>query len=453
MALPARWKNKIVPSDPSDEIMELQMGPSHPASHGTIKFNLKLDGERIVDCDVEVGYLHRGFEKMCEQGTWTQCFPYTDRLNYASPCINNVGFALAVERLLGIDTTERCKYVRMIMSEVARIADHLTCLGMASSEVGATTVAFYMLEAREFLYDLIEAVTGARLTVTWCRVGGMTHDLPADFNDRMKASFARLDQVLSDCDKLLSRNRVFIDRMADVGKLPKEEAISYGLTGPLLRAAGVSYDVRKAHPYLVYDRMEFEVPLGDRGDNYDRFNVRFQEMYQSQANHRAGDRGAARRSGHDHRSQGRAARQRESLQLDRRPDEPLQADHGRHPRARRRSLPGGRRRQRRVGILHRERRQRPALSRARAAAVFSRDGRAEQDADRPHDPGHHHDLRHDQHDRRRMRPLTRASTCSPPIANVFLTSVVESKNRNGVGIVSGGRGLIANPGVSGNPSV
>jgi NADH-quinone oxidoreductase subunit D len=281
MALPVRWKDKIVPSDPSDEIMELQMGPSHPASHGTIKFNLKLDGERIVDCDVEVGFLHRGFEKMCEQGTWTQCFPYTDRLNYASPCINNVGFALAVERLLGIDTTERCKYVRLIMSEVSRIADHLTCLGMASSEVGATTVAFYMLEAREFLYDLIEAVTGARLTVTWCRVGGVTHDLPADFNERMKASFARLDQVLSDCDKLLSRNRVFIDRMAGVGNLPKEEAISYGLTGPLLRATGVSYDVRKAHPYLVYDRMEFEVPVGDRGDNYDRFNVRFQEMYQS----------------------------------------------------------------------------------------------------------------------------------------------------------------------------
>src|ERR1700722_8214982 len=229
MGLPERWKNKIVPSDPSDEIMELQMGPSHPASHGTIRFNLKLDGERIVDCDVEIGFLHR-----------------------------------AVEKLRGIETTERCKYVRMIMSEVARIADHLTCLGAASNEVGAGTVFMYMLEAREFLYDLIEAVTGARLTVTWCRVGGMTHDLPADFNDRMKASFARLDQVLSDCDKLLSRNRVFIDRMAGVGKFPKEEVISYGLTGPLLRAAGVSYDVRKAHPYLVYDRMVFEVPVGDR---------------------------------------------------------------------------------------------------------------------------------------------------------------------------------------------
>ncbi len=281
MALPARWKDKIVPSDPSDEIMELQMGPSHPASHGTIKFNLKLDGERIVDCDVEVGFLHRGFEKMCEQGTWTQCFPYTDRLNYASPCINNVGFALAVERLLGIDTTERCKYVRMIMSEVWRIAEHLTCLGMAAHEVGGSTAGMYMVEAREFLYDLIEAVTGARVTVTWCRVGGVTHDLPADFTDRIKAAFARLDQVLSDCDKMLSRNRVFIDRMAGVGKMSQPEAISYGLSGPLLRAAGVGYDVRKAHPYLVYDRMQFEIPTGDRGDNYDRFNVRFQEMYQS----------------------------------------------------------------------------------------------------------------------------------------------------------------------------
>jgi len=281
MSLPARWKDKIVPSDPSDEIMELQMGPSHPASHGTIKFNLKLDGERIVDCDVEVGYLHRGFEKMCEQGTWTQCFPYTDRLNYASPCINNVGFALAVEKLLGIETTERCKYVRMIMSEVARVADHLTCLGAAANEVGTGTVFMYMLEAREFLYDLIEAVTGARLTVTWCRVGGMTHDLPADFAERAKASFVRIDQVLSDCDKLLSRNRVFIDRMSGIGILPKQDAISYGLSGPLLRATGVSYDVRKATPYLVYDRMDFEVPTGERGDNYDRFNVRFREMEQS----------------------------------------------------------------------------------------------------------------------------------------------------------------------------
>src|SRR6266478_2340785 len=228
MALPARWKEKIMPSDPSDEIMELQMGPSHPASHGTIKFNLKLDGERIVDCDVEVGYLHRGFEKMCEQGTWTQCFPYTDRLNYASPCINNVGFALAVERLLGIEAPERCEYARMIMSEVSRITDHLTCLGMSASEVGAVTVAFYMMEARELLYDLVEAVTGARLTVSWCRVGGLTHDLPPDFADRWRSARKNIEGVVDDCDKLLSRNRVFIDRMSGIGLMSQKDAISYG---------------------------------------------------------------------------------------------------------------------------------------------------------------------------------------------------------------------------------
>jgi NADH-quinone oxidoreductase subunit D len=281
MALPARWANKIEASDLADEIMEIQMGPSHPASHGTIKFNLKLDGERIVDCDVEVGYLHRAFEKMCEQGTWTQAFPYTDRLNYASPCINNVAFALAVEKLIGVETPERCKYVRLIMSEISRITDHLTCLGMASQEVGATTVAFYLLEARELLYDLVEAVTGARLTVSWCRVGGVTHDLPADFNERIAHAFKSLDGVLADADKLLSRNRVFVDRMSGIGEFPADKAISYGLSGPLLRAAGVNYDVRKANPYLVYDRIDFEVPLGERGDNYDRFNVRFREMFES----------------------------------------------------------------------------------------------------------------------------------------------------------------------------
>ncbi len=281
MSLPARWANKIEASDSADQIMELQMGPSHPAAHGTIKFNLKLDGERVMDCDVEIGYLHRAFEKMTEQGTWTQAIPYTDRLNYASPCINNVAFALAVEKLLDVEVPDRCKYVRMIMSEVSRITDHLTCLGMAASEVGAQTVMFYMLEARELLYDLVEAVTGARLTVSWCRVGGIARDLPEDFGDRIKFAFKNLEAVLDDCDKLLSRNRVFIDRMSGVGKISGEDAISYAVTGPLLRATGVAYDVRKADPYLVYDRIDFEVPVGEQGDNYDRFNVRFREMLES----------------------------------------------------------------------------------------------------------------------------------------------------------------------------
>lgn len=281
MSRPARWAQNPQAGDSADEIMEIQMGPSHPASHGTVKFNLKLDGERIVDCDIEVGYLHRAFEKMCEQGTWTQVFPYTDRLNYASPCINNVGFALAVEKLLGIEVPERCKYLRMIMSEVSRITDHLTCLGAASGELGAQTVMFYLLEARELLYDLVEAVTGARLTVTWCRAGGVTRDVPEDFAARLEHAFKHLDGLLADSEKLLSRNRVFIDRMSGVGEFAAAEAISYGLTGPLLRAAGVPYDVRKASPYLLYDRVDFDLPLGERGDNYDRFNVRLREMYEA----------------------------------------------------------------------------------------------------------------------------------------------------------------------------
>jgi NADH-quinone oxidoreductase subunit D len=264
-----------------DDIMEIQMGPSHPASHGTIKFNLKLDGETIVQVDVEVGYLHRGFEKMCEQYTWNHCFPYADRLNYASPLLNNVGFALAVEKLAGIEVPERCKYIRVIVGEISRITDHLTCLGMASSEIGALSAAFYMLEAREFLYDLVEAITGARLTVTYCRLGGVMNDLPADLAPRVAAAFRNVRRVLTDCDRLLARNRIFVDRMVGVGTMARADAIAWGLTGPLLRATGEPYDVRKVEPYLVYDRVDFTVPTGANGDNYDRFMVRRAEMEQS----------------------------------------------------------------------------------------------------------------------------------------------------------------------------
>jgi NADH-quinone oxidoreductase subunit D len=267
--------------DPTSEVMTLQMGPSHPATHGTIKFNLKLDGEKILNCEVEIGYLHRGFEKMCEQRTWNHVVPYTDRLNYASPLINNVGFALAAEKLLELQVPERCQYIRMIMSEVSRITDHMTCLGMAATEAGAISVGFYMLEARETLYDLVTAVTGARLTVSYARVGGVTQDLPAGFADRVRAAFADIRQILADCDKLLSKNRIFIDRMSGVGIISQEDAISYGLTGPLLRASGAAYDVRRAQPYLFYDRVDFTVPTGTQGDNYDRFTVRFEELKQS----------------------------------------------------------------------------------------------------------------------------------------------------------------------------
>src|SRR5437773_1153576 len=240
---------RFVDSDPMSELMELQMGPSHPASHGTIKFNLRLDGERIVDVDVEIGYLHRGFEKMCEQGTWNHVFPYADRLNFASPILNNVGFALAVEKLAGVTAPERCQYIRVIVGEISRITDHLTCLGMAASELGAISVGFYMLEAREFLYDIVEAITGARLTVTYCRLGGVIKDVPTDLADRLREAFRNIRRVLLDCERLLARNRIFVDRMTDVGAITADDAISWGLTGPLLRATGVGYDIRKAEPY------------------------------------------------------------------------------------------------------------------------------------------------------------------------------------------------------------
>jgi len=267
--------------DPTSEVMSLQMGPSHPATHGTIKLNLKLDGEKILNCDVEVGYLHRGFEKMCEQRTWNHVVPYADRLNYISPLINNVGFALAAEKLLDIEVPERGQYIRMIMSEISRMTDHFTCLGMAAAEAGALSVAFYALEARETLFDIVTAVTGARLTVSYTRVGGITQDLPDGFADWIQRAFSGIRNVMSDCDKLLSKNRIFIERMSGVGAIPVEDAISYGVTGPLLRACGVAYDVRKANPYLFYDRMNFIVPTGTQGDNWDRFQVRFEELRQS----------------------------------------------------------------------------------------------------------------------------------------------------------------------------
>jgi NADH-quinone oxidoreductase subunit D len=281
MAEPAELRDLPEEIDPTEEIMEIQMGPSHPATHGTIKFNLKLDGEEILECDTEVGYLHRGFEKMIEQGTWTQAIPYTDRLNYVSPLINNVGFILGVERLCGIEVPPRCQYIRVIMSEISRITDHLTCLGMGASEVGALTVGFLMNEAREFLWDIVEAVTGARVTVSYTRIGGVTRDVPPDFGARIEDALVHLRALIEDCDKLVTRNRIFLDRMAGIGVISREDAISYGLTGPLLRATGVAYDVRKAYPYSGYENFDFEVPTGETGDNYDRFLVRFNEMEQS----------------------------------------------------------------------------------------------------------------------------------------------------------------------------
>jgi NADH-quinone oxidoreductase subunit D len=263
------------------ENLQVNIGPSHPAMHGVIRIVAELDGEKIVKADVEIGYLHRGFEKHCESGPYNNAMPYTDRLNYVSPLINNFGYASAVEKLLGIEVTERCQYIRVIMSEISRITDHLTCIGASAMELGALTVFLYMIKAREFLWEVVEEVTGARLTISYGRVGGVKADLPPGFDAAVRKAFAETRTVLKEVDGLLTANRIFMDRMKGVGTISREDAISWALTGPLLRACGVPFDVRRATPYWVYDRLEFEIPLGTAGDNYDRYLVRMAEMEQS----------------------------------------------------------------------------------------------------------------------------------------------------------------------------
>ncbi|MBI3251814.1 MAG: NADH-quinone oxidoreductase subunit D [Candidatus Omnitrophica bacterium] len=261
--------------------MLLNVGPQHPAMHGIVHITAKLDGETVLGADVEIGYLHRAFEKMCEQGPYNNAIPYTDRLNYVSPLINNIGWCLAVEKLMGLETTDRCQYIRVVMSELSRVTDHLTCIGASAMELGAFTVFLYMIKAREFLYELIESVTGARLTISYARVGGLKSDLPEGFEEKCRAALSETRKVLKEVKGLLDTNRIFVDRLKDTGVISKEDATAYGLTGPFLRSTGIDYDVRKARPYLVYDRIDFDVPVGEHGDNLDRYYVRMEEMEQS----------------------------------------------------------------------------------------------------------------------------------------------------------------------------
>ncbi|MFQ6109101.1 MAG: NADH-quinone oxidoreductase subunit D, partial [Candidatus Aminicenantales bacterium] len=259
----------------------LNMGPSHPAMHGTIRVMLELDGERVVNSEVEVGYLHRGFEKTCEHRTYFNLLPYTDRLNYVSPLINNLGYAMAMEKMLGIEVPERAQVIRVIMSELSRISDHLTCLAAMAMECGAFTVFLYNIKAREFIWDVIERTTGARMTTSYIRIGGVRADLHPEWKADLKRAIDETRKVLQDVHGLLDKNKIFLNRTRDIAVVSPETAINYGWTGPCLRSTGVYYDVRKAYPYLVYDRIDFEVPLGERGDNYDRYMVRMKEMEQS----------------------------------------------------------------------------------------------------------------------------------------------------------------------------
>jgi len=263
------------------EPMRIQFGPSHPATHGTVKIVLDLDGERILDADVQVGYLHRGFEKECETGLFYQNIPYTDRLNYSSPMLNNIGYCLAVEKLFDIATPPRCNFLRVIGGEISRMTDHMLCVGSSAMELAAYTPFLFLLEARELLLDLNDALCGARVTTNFTRIGGLCADMPEGFKD---FAVPRLDRVLKlaeDADKLLTENPIFRERMEGTGSLPAKDLIAWGVTGPLLRASGVAYDVRRVHPYLVYADLDFDVPVGEHSDNFDRYLVRLEEIRQS----------------------------------------------------------------------------------------------------------------------------------------------------------------------------
>ena len=263
------------------EPLYINLGPSHPAMHGTVKMVAKLDGETVVNLDVQPGYLHRCFEKTVEHKTWNQVIPYTDRLNYVSPLINNMGYCLAVEKLLGVQVPERCDYIRTIMCELSRIGDHLTCVGAGAMELGALTAFLYFVKAREFTWQLIEEVTGARLTISYGRVGGVVRDLPANFGERWTFIKAQVEENLAEVTTLLNSNRIFIDRMKDVGVMPLDRVLSYGMTGPFARAAGFDYDVRRDEAYFAYGKLKFDVPTRAAGDNWARYEVRMEEMRQS----------------------------------------------------------------------------------------------------------------------------------------------------------------------------
>ena len=265
------------------EKMVLNMGPSHPSTHGVLRLVLELDGETITKAVPDVGYLHRGDEKIAENMTYTQFIPYTDRLDYLAPLANNVAYVLAVEKLLAIDKKlpPRCQFIRVICCELARISAHLMGLGAFALDVGALTVFMFTFTEREKIYNLIEALTGARFTTTYTRIGGLSRDLPPGWIEQCRKFLNEVVVNFDETEKMLSRNRIFVDRTRNIGVLPKDVAIDYGVTGPNLRGSGVEYDLRKAHPYLVYDQLEFDIPVGSVGDAYDRYLVRLEEMRQS----------------------------------------------------------------------------------------------------------------------------------------------------------------------------
>ncbi len=263
------------------ERMTINIGPSHPAMHGTFRLMAVLDGETIVASDIEIGYLHRCFEKMCETHTWQQVIPYTDRLNYCSSFINNVAYCRPVEQLLGIEVPPRAVWARTILSEFSRIMDHCVCNGTTLVDAGGLTNFWYMFQPREEIYGLLESCCGARLTVSYCRIGGLSQELPPDFMARCRRLLEIIPPFVTDVEKLCDRNRIWLDRAVGVAAISGAEAVNWGWTGPCLRASGVPFDVRRAQPYDLYDTVDWDVPVLYGGDIYDRYRIRNLEIRQS----------------------------------------------------------------------------------------------------------------------------------------------------------------------------
>jgi NADH-quinone oxidoreductase subunit D len=263
------------------EKMIINMGPQHPSTHGVLRLVVELDGEEIINVWPDIGYLHRGDEKIAENMTYTQFIPYTDRLDYLAPLANNVTYAYAVEKLCGIDVPPRCKYIRVICAELARISSHLLGIGAMAMDIGAMTVFLYAFREREKIYDMCECICGARFTTSYTRIGGLANDMPEDFLPMLREFLKEFPKTVKEIDGLLTRNKIFIERNREIGVLSKEDAIDFGATGPNLRGSGVEWDIRKAHPYSSYEDFDFEVPVGTVGDCFDRYLVRMEEMRQS----------------------------------------------------------------------------------------------------------------------------------------------------------------------------
>ncbi|MGZ5477890.1 MAG: NADH-quinone oxidoreductase subunit D, partial [Thermoanaerobaculia bacterium] len=272
-----RFKNV----DTDFERVTLNLGPSHPATHGTLRIVVTLDGEKIIGAESEIGYLHRCFEKMSETHTYQQVIPYTDRLNYCSAVINNVGYCMTVEKLLGIEAPPRAQHVRLMLSEFYRLADHVICISANLVDVGALTNFWYLMQPREEIIALAESCSGARLLPSYLRVGGLAVDVPADFLENSQRIVTMFPKFINEVESLVMNNRIFRDRTVGVGTITQADAIQFGFTGPCLRATGVPFDVRKTSPYLGYETYDWDVPVAEGGDTYARFLVRFEEMRQS----------------------------------------------------------------------------------------------------------------------------------------------------------------------------